>query len=142
MITHTENDNEPKVQEPFIRALILLNRHHVPFPKEEVNRGVSSLISRRIEKIIEAPEDEQIRDCLNLLEGLRRGEIEPDITIAQNRLYGYLRTMSFILSSGSKDRFPDRKTLILLPEMARLGNQIGLDADRMEEQFISWRERS
>ena len=142
MITHTENDNEPKVQELFIRALILLNRHHVPFPKEEVNRGVSSLISRRIEKIIEAPEDEQIRDCLNLLEGLRRGEIEPDITIAQNRLYGYLRTMSFILSSGSKDRFPDRKTLILLPEMARLGNQIGLDADRMEEQFISWQEKS
>jgi hypothetical protein len=142
VIIHTETAGEQKVQEPFIRALRLLNRHHVPFPKEEVKRGVSFLISRRIEKIIEAPEEEQIRDCLKLLGGLRQGEIEPDITIAQNRLYGYLRTMSFILSSGRKDRFPDRKTLMLLPEMARLGNQIGLDADRMKEQFISWRERS
>ena len=142
--TITTGDGGIKFAElnPFIRALTLLHQHNVQFERQEVKKSVSLILSRWIEKIIETPAEEDIKTCLYLLEGLRQGDIEPDLTVPQNFLYGYLRTMSFTLAKDQEAGSPDRETLKLLPMIARLGNQIGLDADRMIDQFTSRQEKS
>ena len=129
--------------ESFVELLCYVEGYNLHINVENLKQKSSLLLTKWIEQLIEDPQKESIRAATFFLLGLRRGTIEPDLTLAQNLLYETLRKASFRLSSRTSPGKEEKQyTPDLFIDLAELASHTGIDTDRIRHQFLSAREKS
>ncbi|MEW5815508.1 MAG: DUF3536 domain-containing protein [Spirochaetota bacterium] len=117
-------------------ALEFSHTFQISFDKDEIRRRISLSLAHQVDLITDKIEEKPIHYIHDLLELVRKGGIEPELTIPQNIIFSLLRQHAFRfyqeMEDGNIDGFKKLKGLI------KIGSDLGIEIGDLKELIFTF----